>query len=304
MSFFRIFTALFLPLLCLVFCSTARAEPGQDQFSLSGSGKQTLDVGISAPDTDIAAENSRMSRTQKAWALNLGAMGTVMAWGIINWDYFSRAPAAENEKWFGHDTRNGGADKLGHLWASYAMSHGFAALYTHFGYAEAQAQIYGPLSALTITGIMEIGDSFSSEHGFSYEDMVANAVGAGIGWFLLRYPKWRKRIDLRWEYAPEFNDLEGDITTDYEHSKYLLALKAEGFDCIKNPYLKCLELHLGYYARGYAEHHDFGADKRRRYIYAGAGINIGRLINHIWDTPIFNYIQVPYTYAEVRTSLE
>ncbi|MCA1797007.1 MAG: YfiM family protein [Geobacteraceae bacterium] len=257
---------------------------------------------------DIAADrssnNNGFTRSQKAWALNLGAMGTVMVWGIVNWDYFSRAPSTENEKWFGHDTKEGGADKLGHSWASYAMSHGFAAAYRRFGYSESESQLYGPLSALAVTGIMEIGDSFSADHGFSPEDMAANVVGAGLGWFLLRYPQWGERIDLRWEYSPEFSDLEGDITTDYEHSKYLLAIKAEGFDFIRNPYLKYLELHLGYYTRGYDEQHGPEMDERKRYFYAGAGVNMGRLARHIWETRIFDYVQIPYTYAEVRTSLE
>jgi len=298
----RIFTPLFT-LLCLMLCSSAMAEMPLVEFTPTVSGEQTFAQNIADTEKDIAVL-SGMTRSQKAWALNLGAMGTVIAWGIANWDYFSRAPATQNEEWFGHNTPEGGADKLGHLWASYAMSHGFSAIYQRIGYSESESLLYGPLSALAVTGIMEVGDSFSAEHGFSYEDMAANVVGAGIGWFLLRYPRWDERIDLRWEYAPEFNNLEGDITTDYEHSKYLLALKAEGFDCISNPYLQCLELHLGYYTRGYDDYKEWGADRRRRYVYAGAGINIGRLVRQIWKTSLFNYIQVPYTYAEVRTSLE
>jgi hypothetical protein len=290
-----------LTTLCLIFCSPAQGalpytlHPDSADFATD----QNLAVSEAKNST-----HTRLSRAQKAWALNLGATGAVMAWGIINWDYFSRAPTTENEKWFGLETKSGGADKLGHLWTGYALSHGFTSAYTEFGYPEAKAQLYGSLSSLAVTGLMEVGDSFSDEHGFSAEDMAANMLGAGIGWLLLRYPHWNERLDMRWEYAPEFNDLEGDITTDYEHSKYLLALKAEGFDCIKNRYLKCLELHLGYYTRGYAEHQDSGLDKRRRYVYVGAGVNVGRLVRDLWDTPVFDYIQVPYTYAEVRSSLE
>ena len=291
-----------LSILCLILHSPAEGAPNDAVYP------DATGFAMEHEHADTVAEkssnSSEFTRAQKGWALNLGAMGTVMAWGIANWDYFSRAPSTENEKWFGHDTKEGGADKLGHLWASYAMSHGFAAAYKRFGYSESESQLYGPLSALAVTGIMEIGDSFSADHGFSPEDMAANVVGAGFGWFLLCYPQWGERIDLRWEYSPELNDLEGDITTDYEHSKYLLALKAKGFDCIGNPYLNCLELHLGYYTRGYADYQDSGVDKRRRYLYAGAGVNVGRLLHHVWKTLLFDYIQLPYTYAEVRTSLE
>ena len=43
-----------------------------------------------------------------------------------------------------------------------------------------------------------------------------------------------------------------DITTDYDRLSYLIAFKAEGFDFIENPYLKYLELHVGFRARNYA----------------------------------------------------
>jgi len=253
---------------------------------------------------DNAGADTGLTRSQKAWLLNLGAAGTILTWGVLNWDYFSQPPKTKNEQWFGHGTKEGGADKFGHLWTAYAMTHGFAAAYRHFGYDEETAARYGTFSAFGVTGIMEVGDSFSEEHGFSYEDMIANTVGAGIGYLLLHNPEWQERLDLRWEYNPDFSDFETDVTTDYQHSKYLLAVKAEGFELLRETPLKYLELHFGYYARGYDSSRSNSFDPRERYLYAGLGINVGRLIRPLWDTKLFNYMQVPNTDLQVKHGLE
>jgi hypothetical protein len=237
-------------------------------------------------------------RTEQAWLMNLVAAGGITAWGVINWDYFSRSPRATSEHWFGHNSAEGGVDKLGHLWSSYAISHGFAALYRHIGYPDPEANRYGALSALGVTGLMEVGDAFSADYGFSTEDMVANLAGAAVGWLMLEYPSWRNRVDLRWEYRPDLNHLEGDFITDYEHTKYLVAIKASGFKQVTQPWLRALELHVGYYTRHYDSYTERRTDRRQRYVYVGLGLNVGQLLRPLWDTRLFNYIQVPNTYLE------
>lgn len=42
-------------------------------------------------------------------------MGTILTWGLINWDYGQQRPTARPEEWFGRATESAGADKLGHL---------------------------------------------------------------------------------------------------------------------------------------------------------------------------------------------
>jgi len=237
-------------------------------------------------------------RREKAWLINLVAIGGVTTWGVINWDYFSQSPRSSREHWLGHNTTEGGADKFGHLWASYTLSHSFASLYQHIGYSAPESNRYGSLSALAVTGLMEVGDSFSANYGFSAEDMLANISGAAVGWLLLEHQDWRKKIDLRWEYCPDFDHLEGDIVTDYEHAKYLVAIKAAGFEQIEQPWLKALELHLGYYSRHYDSYRPNLADRRQRYLYAGLGLNVGYLLQPVWKTRLFNYLQLPHTYQE------
>jgi hypothetical protein len=244
-----------------------------------------------------------LPRATKVRNLNLLAAGTIIVWGVGNWDYFQETPQAKNEEWFSHGTEEGGADKFGHVYSAYALSHAYAWIYREWDYPEEQAMRYGALSALGTTGIMELGDSFS-DYGFSYEDMLMNCVGAAAGYWLGTHPDWQQRLDLRMEYAPSLSHFEGDVFTDYEHIKYLLALKADGFLPSRDTPLRYFELHVGYYARDYDNYHPGQADDRERSVYVGIGLNVGKLIAGGWDTKLFNYLQLPYTYLPVNHSLD
>jgi hypothetical protein len=120
-----------------------------------------------------------LTRGQKTLLLNAGAMGAVLIYGIANWDYGESNFHFNNEGWFDRDSPHGGADKLGHFWSSYTLSHLYSYVYRRWGYTESEANLYGPLSNLGFQTFMEIADGFSSSQGFSYEDMIMNIVGAG-----------------------------------------------------------------------------------------------------------------------------
>jgi hypothetical protein len=233
-----------------------------------------------------------LSKEQKVIAVNAGFMGFITAWGVTKWDYFTRSPSMQSEGWFDKDTADGGADKIGHLWSTYAFADGLAHLYEGWGYEPDKAALNGALSSFAIMGFMELGDSFS-RYGFSYEDMIMNTVGAASSYLLYKYPGLDRKIDLRWEYAPKFDT--GDIFTDYENTKYLIAVQLDGFRQMENTPLSWLELHLGYYARGY----DPRREDRNRHVYAGVGLNVGKLFSKMGCGSfcnMFHYYQPPYTY--------
>jgi hypothetical protein len=245
-----------------------------------------------------------LPRETKVRNLNLLAAGATITWGVINWDYFQKSPQANNEDWFGRKTDEGGADKFGHLYTTYALSHLYAKIYRSWEYSEERAMSLGAFSALGTMTIMEVGDSFS-EFGFSYEDMLMNCVGAAAGYWLGVHPEWQQRLDLRLEYAPSLSDFETDVFTDYEHHKYLIAFKADGFDLLRDTPLNYFELHLGYYTRGYDDYHSSSIeDDRERTVYVGLGLNVGKLIESVWKTRIFDYLQLPYTYLPLDHDLD
>ncbi len=139
---------------------------------------------------------------------------------------------------------------------------------------------------------MELGDAFSP-YGFSDEDMIANAVGTIFGYITYKYPSIDEKVDFRMEYKIHKNSISEDFVTDYKNMKHLLAFKASGFDILKdNHYLKYLEFHLGYYARGY----DTYLAQKERNTYCGLGINLSKIFN----TKVFKYYQLPDIYLKSK----
>ena len=239
-------------------------------------------------------EKESLTREQKTLLLNAGSMAAILIYGFAKWDYGKEAFHFENERWFERNTKYGGADKLGHFWSSYGMSHLYSHIYCKWGYTKSEANLYGALSSLGVNTFMELADGFSSQ-GFSYEDMVMNLLGSGVGYIWGKYPSLARKIDFRVEYTPEFNSRDFGFSTNYERQRFLIAAKADGFDFIKNPYLQYLEFHVGYYARGYRNYREGGLDDRRRNIYLGFGFNVSKLMQKYVGTRVFDYIQLPYT---------
>lgn len=227
---------------------------------------------------------------------NLAGAAVVTAWGVAFWDYFTISPVAGNEGWFEKDTKYGGADKLGHVYSTYLWSLGFSSLYEYWGMKEEDSMIYGPMTSWIFQGLMEVGDSFSKSQGFSYEDMIANTVGAGFYYLREKYPPLKEKVDLRLEYLPNFNS-SGDVFTKYDSMKYLVAIKFSGFESMNDSFLKYAELQLGYYTRGYENEIDY--PKKERIGYVGIGINVSEVLKAAgWlkTSKVFNYYQLPYTY--------
>ncbi|MFA5903855.1 MAG: DUF2279 domain-containing protein [Desulfobacula sp.] len=246
---------------------------------------------------DLCAD-TRFSKEETVLLSNAIGFATITGWGILNWDYFQNDPKKADEGWFSESTKNGGVDKLGHFYFSYALSHLFSSLFEHEGYSSDEGAAFGSLSVFGLTTCMEIGDSFS-QYGFSYEDAVMNLLGSLTGYLLYSQPDLADKIDFRIEYLPDFKKL--DFTTDYENQKFLVALKFDGFDFSKHGVLKYFELHLGYYTRGYSEDRP-----RERNVYLGFGLNMSRIFNYFSAPDISkasHYIQIPYTYIEAGRDL-
>lgn len=237
--------------------------------------------------------------SDEVYRVNLIGIGAVTIWGVINWDYFSRSVHAQSEGWFGAETDNGGADKLGHFYSSYVTARGVSAYFENHCLAPDDAAFYGALSSFLIMGYMEIGDSFS-DYGFSHEDFISNSLGSLAGYYLYKYPDLARKLDIRWEYG--FHPTRKDFVTDYENSKYLLAIKLNGFESIRNSFLKHIELHFGYYGRGF----DDPSVSDERNLYVGLGLNLTDLFRRSgYDkTAVFlNYYQVPGSYITTENDL-
>ncbi len=245
-----------------------------------------------------ARADQELPPSDKVLITNTAGLAAITVWGILNWDYFSCSPKAQKEGWFSEDTKEGGADKLGHFYCSYSLSHIFTYTYKSWGYTNDKAACLGALSSFAMMGFMELGDSFS-DYGFSYEDFLMNLLGSAVGLLWARYPALSEKLDFRVEYTPDFD--QADVFTDYDNLKFIMALKLSGFKQIQHSYARFFEFQLGYYARNYDRQ-----TTRERNIYIGIGLSLPAIFSDLSMPRIskfFNYFQIPGTYISAGKDL-
>ncbi len=241
------------------------------------------------------------SRERKAVWLNGAIVGGVAAYGFGVWNWGESSFRTESEGWFGRNTASGGADKLGHAYAGAASTAIAVSLYRRWGYDEREAARLGAFSGLLLTTTMELGDGFSPDHGFSWEDQVANMAGVGFEYLRLRHPAWGERVQFRWEYFPSPAMRDGrkdDIATDYSGSRWLLAFPLRAWGGEDTP-LRWVELQAGYGTRGYSSADRDYFDAPSRHPFIGVGVHVplvlGRMGSPAGVQRVFEYVQVPGT---------
>lgn len=82
-----------------------------------------------------------------------------------------------NEGFFGRNTYTGGADKAAHLVDYNVVARGLRNIYREIGYSEKRARWMGFATAFATGLVTEAGDG-TTYFGFSYEDLVFDALGA------------------------------------------------------------------------------------------------------------------------------
>jgi hypothetical protein len=248
-------------------------------------------------------------REKKVIVANLVAIGTILAVGSASWDYCSSDFHFKDEGWFDPDTKFGGADKLGHAYSAYALTSVYHNIYKKWGYSDEKAILGGALSSWSQMTLIELGDGFSREQGFSWQDETMNSLGVGLAYLRHRYPALKEIFDFRMEWFPSPAFRHGDRSdpfTDYSGQKYLIALKPDSLFKTDNSLIKAIEIHFGYYSRGYQEEQRYFSSKNR-YTYIGIGLNVTYLLEKLTGHragQIFNYVQVPCTYIPFSTKLD
>ena len=207
------------------------------------------------------------SKEKKVMALNAVTIGSIATIGVIGWDYGSHSFRTANEGWFDSDTPYGGADKLGHVFTTYALTSVYNYIYKDWGYSDNDAILIAATNSWLTMSLIEVGDGFSKSEGFSWQDEVMNTVGVGMAYLRHRFPAVRETVDFRWEWFPSPAARSGrrfDVLTDYSGQKFLLAFKLDGWLRTGSPILKALEVQVGYYTRGYVsgDNDDFHGQHR------------------------------------------
>jgi hypothetical protein len=238
-------------------------------------------------NADISTNDRVMEESSKNFRTGLlissVVLGTTLYGATTWWEDSSSEFRVRHEGWFGADTPNGGADKLGHAYSFYVSTRLLRNGFEWAGHNRRNAaQLAGMTSAALSVGV-EIMDGFTEKYGFSTEDMIMNLSGIGVGIFLDSYPQWDDLFDIRLKYWPSddarrLNDY--DPLADYSGQTYLLITKASGVPLLRKlPFLRYLELAVGYGTRGYQPTDGTDTQLKERNLYYGVSLNMSQLFN-------------------------
>ena len=158
----------------------------------------------------------------------------------------------DNDEWFQ-------MDKYGHILTTYQTGRLMMNAMEWAGYSKNNQLLIGGLSGFAYMSAIEVMDGYSYGWGFSWGDMFANALGAGmaIGQKLV----WKEqRIQLKFSfyastYAKYRPNLLGDeiylqILKDYNGQIYWLSVNPSSFMKKETKFPKWLNVAFGYGANG------------------------------------------------------
>lgn len=250
---------------------TSNAEPSvpapNDTTSHDPNGAVTpwIDRGAS-PVTSVSAgtDDSPGGDHKVAAAATLGGLyAAFTTWTYFAW-YRKHKPLDQFEwggdGWFGARTYAGGADKLGHAWATMGLGRlGTEMLSQWGGYDRLTSTLVGVgLSELLFLGV-EVKDGFYYE--FSFSDAAGDTAGALAAIALSLSPRLDELFDFRVQYWPskeyrrQFDGGNVNIAEDYTGETYLLALHLGGIHALRDHkwggWTRFVDVAIGYGTRGY-----------------------------------------------------
>ncbi len=277
----------------------AFAEPGESRIHFALRRIETPDIGPYGLDTFLD-QSSLVSLDL------IGILGLNIYYGTSSFGWGKTSFHFSNEGWFGEDTYALGMDKLGHAYSTYLYADYFTQRIAHTTDNRTGAAVTGALLAFGVQTSVEVFDGFSSDYGFSKEDLIADGIGAGFSVLRNTVPELANKLDFRMEYINKGSLSDFNMFNDYEGQKYVLALKLSGFEQFEETPLRFVELQAGYFARGFSPAEKAAGAELRREPYFAIGLNLQELLD---ATPLkettaglaahrtLEYIQVPYTYA-------
>lgn len=148
-------------------------------------------------------------------------------------------------------------DKVGHVYSTYHLARIGDGLLQQTHLSRQKALWWSSATAAALLLPIEILDGFSPDFGFSYGDMIANAVGSGF--FLGQELLWKEqRLKLKFSFhqtslAPQRPELLGqnifeEILKDYNGQTYWLSADISSF-LSEDRFPKWLNLAIGYGAQ-------------------------------------------------------
>jgi hypothetical protein len=236
--------------------------------------------------------------------------GGFAAWAYVAW--YRNAPAKDmhdigRDGWFGVRTYAGGADKLGHAWATMVLARAGTALLDAGGWDRTRSTLVSALLAEALFFAVEWKDYYYYE--FSPGDFTFNTLGALAAIALDLSPRLDELIDFRVEYRPSrqyrHNVLNPDspcakrepgqpscsrwnVAEDYSGQNYLLALHLGAIHSLRDwrygSWARFVDVSLGFQSRNYKPPPTLDPDVRRtQRVFFGISLNAQGVIDHLLD---------------------
>jgi hypothetical protein len=247
------------------------------------------------------------------------AIVTALYAGYATWSYFAWYRDADSSAFHHEDSTGfrlqsyaGGADKLGHFWATYALARATTELLSAGGWNHRASSLWGSgLAGITFL-LTELEDGFTV--GFDNEDMIANTAGAAFALLLSNSPTLDRLLDFRLEYVPSppyRRDVRTrsslDVAQDYTGQSYMLALHLDAVPRVASTkwtrWTRYVDVVLGFETRNFSPAPFDLADLPRQRLYGGFAINMQRVLSSLFcdctgrriATGIFEVASLPYT---------
>lgn len=221
-----------------------------------------------------------------------------------------------NEGFFGRDTYTGGVDKASHFVDYDVAARVITLAYETAGYSERRSELLGSGVSFLAGLVTEIGDG-TTDYGFSYEDLVMDALGAATA-FGLAATGWDDTIGLR---AGKINNARtpaccyriSNYGRDYSGEVYTGDLKIAGLARrlhLRPGLARYLLLSMNYSTNGYR----FATrDIRQRLLGLEVGINFSAIAQSLkvpqekwWGRTIylfFDSFRIPFSGIGFRYDL-
>lgn len=293
-----------------------------------------LDLGPSAAlDTHVGSDHTPKPDHRLRSALQLGGFYAGFGvWAYFAW-YRNHLPhdfRAGGDHLFGVKTYAGGADKLGHAWATMALARLGSAVLSEGGWNRTGATLVSAaLSELLFLNV-EIRDGFYFE--FSYGDLAMNTVGMAAAIALDLWPRLDELIDFRVQYFPSaryIENLDGapnadgspscpkgvcsrwNIAEDYSGQTFLLAFHLGGIHALRDwkygTWSRFLDVALGFETRNYKPPPDpSNRPRAHQELFVGLSLNAQGLFDYLLGNGrhetlrkvthgLFEVFNLPYT---------
>ncbi|MBN2530726.1 MAG: DUF2279 domain-containing protein [Deltaproteobacteria bacterium] len=261
-----------------------------------------------APNGEILPRVSFGEAAKTLWLESVGMVGMMTFTGFSKWKWGSASFRFNSEGWFGMTTGSGGMDKLGHFFAGYAIADLLYWRLGHYKGKTANVSLYPVAYSMALMLYVEFFDGFSVDHGWSWEDVIMDAAGAGLSILRYAFPRVEQLVDFRFAYAPSKGQKGFHPIIDYAGQKYLLVFKLAGIPPLQKTPLRLMELMLGYYTRGFLKQ-DISHAERNASLFFGIGLNLEQFLFRPLEkkvSPYFNvlttvsqHFQMPYVYQPI-----